>query len=129
MVTIRRILCPVDFSEFSRHALMRAVAIASEHQAAITALHVVPLESVFTPMPLDMGGPVPTRMSPKELEDTRRQLAAFARVEPATAVPVDCEVIEASTVHGEIVAQAARLQADLVVMGTHGRSGFQRLFC
>ena len=128
MVTIRRILCPSDFSEFSRHALLRAVAIAKEHQAAITVLHVVPLETVFAPMPLEMGGPAPMRMTAKELEDARRQLAAFAHVEPATGIPVDYDVVEAPTVHDEIVAQAAHLQADLVVMGTHGRSGFQRLF-
>jgi nucleotide-binding universal stress UspA family protein len=128
MVTIRRILCPCDFSEFSRHALMRAVAIAREHQAAITVLHVVPLETVFAPMPLEMGGPAPMRMTAKELQDARRQLAAFAQVEPATGVPVDYDVVEAPTVHDEIVAQAAHLPADLVVMGTHGRNGFQRLF-
>ena len=43
-------------------------------------------------------------------------------------VPVACEVVDAPNVHHEILAQADRQQADLIVMGTHGRSGFQRLF-
>jgi nucleotide-binding universal stress UspA family protein len=126
MVTIRRILCPVDFSDFSQHALRRAVAIGREHQAAVTVLHVVPLRAVFTAMPLEMGAPVPMRLTDTELEVARRQLAAFADIEPPTDVRVDCELVEAATVHDEIVAQAARLNADLIVMGTHGRSGFQR---
>jgi nucleotide-binding universal stress UspA family protein len=42
-------------------------------------------------------------------------------------VPIDTDVVDAETVHGEILAQAERLRADLIVMGTHGRTGFQRL--
>ena len=38
MVSIKRILCPIDFSECSRHALMRAVAIAKAHSASVMAL-------------------------------------------------------------------------------------------
>ena len=43
MVSIKRILCPIDFSECSRHALMRAVAVAKAHGASVMALHVVPI--------------------------------------------------------------------------------------
>ena len=42
-------------------------------------------------------------------------------------VPIDTDVVDAETVHGEILAQAERLRVDLIVMGTHGRTGFQRL--
>jgi len=128
MVAIHRILCPLDFSEFSRHALVRAAAIARTHGAAITALHVVPMQLPFAPVPLDIGGSLPLRMTPDELARARQALAEFARLDPATAVPIDCEVVEAPSIHGEIVEQAARLHADLIVMGTHGRGGFQRLF-
>ncbi len=128
MVTIHRILCPLDFSEFSRHALVRAAAIAKTHGAAITALHVVPMQLPFAPVPLDIGGSLPVRMTPAELARSRQALAEFARLDPATAVPIDCEVVEAPSIHQEIVSQAARLHVDLIVMGTHGRGGFQRLF-
>jgi nucleotide-binding universal stress UspA family protein len=43
-------------------------------------------------------------------------------------VPVECRVQEAGFVHEEILAQVAATHADLLVLGTHGRSGFQRLF-
>ena len=40
MIEIRRILCPVDFSEYSRRALDHAIAIARCYEATVTALHV-----------------------------------------------------------------------------------------
>ena len=42
MIQIKRILCPVDFSDFSRHALDEAIAIAHLYDACVTALHVFP---------------------------------------------------------------------------------------
>ena len=46
-INIRRILCPVDFSEVSRHAFDRAVAIARSYHAEITLLHVLPVALTF----------------------------------------------------------------------------------
>ena len=51
---IRRLLCPVDFSETSRHAIEYATAIARWYQASVTALHVY--DPMFMPVP---GLPVP----------------------------------------------------------------------
>jgi nucleotide-binding universal stress UspA family protein len=55
------------------------------------------------------------------------ELRRFLAVDEPIGVPVTCEVVDAPNVHHEIIAQANRLPADLIVMGTHGRSGFQRL--
>lgn len=128
MVTIGRILCPLDFSEFSRHALVRAAEIAKAHGSTITALHVVPTPIPIAPLPLEAVVPVFPPLTPEQLARARKELAAFVRLDPAVAVPIDWEVVEAPAIHDEIVAQAARLHADLIVMGTHGRGGFQRLF-
>ena len=46
MASITRILCPVDFSEFSRNALDHAAAIARWYAADVTALHVLPSPTV-----------------------------------------------------------------------------------
>jgi nucleotide-binding universal stress UspA family protein len=128
MTTIQRILCPLDFSEFSRHAFVRAVAIAHAHGAAITALHVVPINVPVAPLPLEVVTPVPPPLTPAQFARARDELAAFAAVEPAPGVAIEYDVVEAPSIHEEIVAQAARRHADLIVMGTHGRGGFQRLF-
>ena len=46
MVRIETILCPIDFSEFSRHAFDTAVAIAAAQRASVTAIHVAPFQSI-----------------------------------------------------------------------------------
>ena len=123
MVTIRRILCPVDFSEFSRHALDCAVGIARWYSAEITALHVVP--PIAAPVPPTGEGLYPAMVfSPEDLKQFRDELAVFARVSDVPAL--DTQVVQGN-VTGEIVRCARELPADLVVMGTHGRSGFERL--
>jgi nucleotide-binding universal stress UspA family protein len=43
MIQFQRILCPVDFTEFSRHALDEAIAIAHLFDGCVTALHVFPV--------------------------------------------------------------------------------------
>jgi nucleotide-binding universal stress UspA family protein len=123
MISIKRILCPVDFSDFSRHALDYAVGIARWYGAEITALHVIP--PIMSMLPVSGEGLYPPLVfRPEELQQFRGELESFARdsgVEAAHA-----EVVQGS-VAGEIVRCATELPADLLVMGTHGRSGFDRL--
>lgn len=128
MSSIHRILCPVDFSDFSRHAFDRAVAMAHANQAVVTALHVVPIQTAATLLPY-MG---PESLGPFPIPEVNRdrtlaELRKFLAIEETLDVRVVCSVTEAPDVHQEILAHADRLPADLIVMGTHGRSGFQRL--
>ena len=128
MVRINTILCPIDFSDFSRHAFDRAVAIARGVGASVTALHVAPFQAT----------PIYPYLEPREVEafmlsggdrdKLTLEMKRFLAVEQPVGVPITCEVVDAPNVHQEILAQADRHKADLIVMGTHGRSGFQRLF-
>jgi nucleotide-binding universal stress UspA family protein len=127
MAIIHRILCPIDFSEFSRQALIYALAIAKNHGATVTALHVVPLSAPPFAPSLEIYVPPPPLLAPAEREGLVRSLAEFVRDQQPGEVPITIDVVEAPTIHGEVVAQAGRLRADLIVMGTHGRGGFQRL--
>jgi nucleotide-binding universal stress UspA family protein len=119
MIGITRVLCPVDFSDISQHALDHAAAIAHRHQAHVTLLH------VFVTRPT-MDAP------PLLLEDADRESLKTSIREMAARVPadviVDVRVEQAEHVHNEILGQLAATRADLLVLGTHGRSGFQRLF-
>lgn len=127
MVSLKRILCPVDFSSGSRAALERAAAIAAPQRAAITALHVVPLsESAFA---TEAEGTTATPAAPVPADRARalRDLAEFIAPVTTRGADVDTCVVDAPAVHVEILAQANRLDADLIVIGTHGRSGFDRL--
>jgi nucleotide-binding universal stress UspA family protein len=128
MVSITRILCPIDFSEFSRHALTRALAIAEARRATVVALHVVPLPSPVYPAYVEVMPTTPTMLEPAEREAIAQALDLFVARHNTANVVIETDVVDAPTVHGEILAQADRTHADLIVMGTHGRSGFQRLF-
>jgi nucleotide-binding universal stress UspA family protein len=125
MVDIRRILCPIDFSDFSRRALDHAIAIARWYGSSITVLH------VFSPMPVPAFGPGPARFEPIVLTEVdREQLLAqtreFVAAESGSGIATDAVVREGNTAV-EILAQTTDMNADLLVIGTHGRSGFERL--
>jgi nucleotide-binding universal stress UspA family protein len=122
MTAVKRILCPVDFSEFSRHALDSAVAIARQQHAAVTVLYVLPPPQSVYP-PIGPAAYVPYVYTAEDLREFQQTLERFvAAVDyPVTAVAVEALVVP------EILKRAAELPADLIVMGTHGRSGFDRL--
>jgi nucleotide-binding universal stress UspA family protein len=119
MIRITEILCPIDFSDISQHALDHAAAIAGWYDARLTLLY------VFANLPtMDIPPLVLEDEDRARLMTDLRKVAA--RVPPQ--VPLDFRIQEAGFVHEEIVAQLTATHADLLVLGTHGRSGFQRLF-
>lgn len=119
MTRITHVLCPVDFSETSQHAVDHASAIARWYNARLTLLF------VFANLPSMDLPPLVLEEADRALlmRDMRRMTA---RVPPQ--VSLDLRVHEAGYVHDEILAQVAATPADFLVLGTHGRSGFQRLF-
>ena len=125
MIRMKRILCPVDFSDYSRHAVDHAIAIARCYGATVTVLH------VFSPAPVAAFGAAGVALGPIVLTNMdREQLLADTRrlVDPekASGVPIEAAVREGHTA-GEIVDEAVTMDADLIVIGTHGRTGFERL--
>jgi nucleotide-binding universal stress UspA family protein len=127
MVRINTILCPIDFSDFSRHAFDRAVAIAKGAGASVTALHVAPFQAIPIYPYLEPREVEAFMLSGSDRDQLTTELKRFLAVDQPIGVPVTCEVVDAPNVHHEILAQAERQKADLIVMGTHGRTGFQRL--
>jgi len=126
MVEIHHVLCPVDFSDFSRRALDHAIAVAKWYGSSLSVLYVyhVPMAGMALsslPAAAAMGG---LTLSPADREQLRQQLKAFTPAKAVKNVPVDCCVAEGG-VAVEVLAQAE--SADMVVMGTHGRSGFEHL--
>ena len=122
----KRILCPVDFSEFSRHALDEAIAIAHLYDGCVTALHVFPIA-----IPADPFGGLadfqPFRLTDRHRAYILRQLSTFATAEGAEPSRITVALREGTDIDAEILEAADRMRPDLIVMGTHGRSGFQHV--
>jgi nucleotide-binding universal stress UspA family protein len=127
MIEIARILAPVDFSEISVPAFGYAAALARWYESRITALHVLVNRPAINIVP----SPYPTVFAPVALEGMRADVLSHLDgvIDQADArdVAIDKMVEEAPDVPGEILAQAAALHPDLIVMGTHGRGGFDHL--
>lgn len=118
MRDITRILCAVDFSEFSQHAVDHAAALAHWYGAQLTILH------VFVNRPvLDLPPPPMADADREQIDTNLHRLVAHVPVE----VRLDLRVREAADAHREILKEAEAVNADLLVLGTHGRSGFERL--
>ena len=125
MVELKHVLCPVDLSELSIRSLAYGGAIAKWYQGELTALHVVP---TFEPMEVRAGAlfdPVQfVHPMPREQVLERLRQAVNTAGVAIDDVDVAAEAGEPAAV---IVDQALARRADLVVMATHGRSGFDRL--
>ncbi|MBI3047774.1 MAG: universal stress protein [Acidobacteria bacterium] len=125
MVEFRNILCPIDLSEASSRALVHAAAFARWYGARLTVLHVVP---TFDPRQVRSGaiGEAVTIVHPVSREEVVSELRRA--LDEAGAGNLDAAVAaEAGEPAATIVDQAVRIGADLLVIGTHGRSGFDRL--
>jgi nucleotide-binding universal stress UspA family protein len=121
---IEKVLCPTDFSIFSSRALRHAVSLARQFGAGLKVAHVIPRMSPYAAPPFY---PAPMAVDARTRELAESELKNFVVPAVEARVPVETEVREGDPWR-EILAMAEELPADLVVMGTHGRGGFERLF-
>jgi nucleotide-binding universal stress UspA family protein len=125
VVKFRNILCPIDLSDVSSRPLAYATAFARWYEATLTVLHVVP---TFDPMQVRSGAlGDPVRML---YPMTRDEILSELRraVDAAGAGTLDVALAtDAGDAAATIVDHAVRMATDLLVMGTHGRGGFDRL--
>jgi nucleotide-binding universal stress UspA family protein len=120
---LRKILCPVDFSQDSTNAMRLAIRLANEHAAELVLAHVFQLPTAFA-----MGEPVlPTDVYTTLADESKRGLdQAVAQATELGAKRVTCE-LRTGVAWAEIIDLLERdATIDLVVMGTHGRSGLSR---
>jgi nucleotide-binding universal stress UspA family protein len=111
----RNILCPIDFEKNSIAALEIACELAEERGATIHLLHVARVPSQ------DMDVPLPFDADPRWERAARARLEQVAR-EQLQGVRYKVHVIS-GTPDDDVVRMAYELNAELVVMATHGRKG------
>jgi nucleotide-binding universal stress UspA family protein len=121
----KRILVAVDFSEPSTRALTHAVAMAQRFEASLDVLHVVPNPYIDDPAGLYL--PLPVTYVNDLVDDAQKRLDDLL-------ASVDRQRLRARTVVKvgdplrQVVEYARNESCDLVVLGTHRRSGLAHLF-
>ncbi|WP_228546098.1 universal stress protein [Halegenticoccus tardaugens] len=117
-----RILVPTDGSAEGERAVSHAVDLAEVHGSTVHALYVINTAN-FAGLPMESSWEGIDEMLRRDAE---KAIAEVARIAEDRGVPIETAVVE-GTPSREIVRYAEREGCDLVVMGTHGRGGIDRL--
>ncbi len=124
MLRIEKILCPLDFSEYSAKAFDYAQSLAQHYGAKLLLQHVVqPLTSTY-----------PYYAFPDSMNEVywdldshaEQKLAEFAAEHQRNGLNTE-SFVHRGTVTESVLEFAEQQDVDLIVMGTHGRQGFDRL--
>src|SRR5262249_4880535 len=120
VLPIHVILHPMDFSDRSDYAFQLACRLARESQAALIVLHVV------EPPPFVTHGEMEKALQQAQgyRRDLNKRLEAQQNGEPDLTMEI--RLTDGEPV-AEILSAAEESNCDLIVMGTHGRTGFRRL--
>jgi nucleotide-binding universal stress UspA family protein len=125
VVKFRRVLCPIDLSESSAGPLACAVALTRWYKGRLTVLTVVPTFDSVQVQSGQLGDPV-SFLRPIPREEVLGALRVA--LDAAGGTTLDATLIaETGDPVETIVDQAVGIPADVIVMGTHGRRGFDRL--
>ena len=127
--TFQNFVVPYDFSDHSRAALRMATDLAQRFESEIHLVHVIQPPSLAYSA---YGGPGTAAPAPVDTLELRG-IAESALRDVAAEIERDCarvhtHVIESANIPDSIHEVAAKVRADLIVMGTHGRTGLAHVF-
>ena len=122
MAEFRNILVPTDFTEPSEHALDWAIHVASRLGSSITLLHAYELPIVGLP---DATLIAPAEVASRLADASRKALDQTLERRKDSGVPI-AALLREGVAWEEINRVADEIDADLVVVGTHGRKGLAR---
>ena len=122
MLQVRRVVCPVDFSPISKRALDHAAVIARWYEAELVVLHVIPFLPTMFGFPAAVDSAAVAAADADVVIPTLTEFVA----ESETMVSGIQKMVRSGSPAVEILRYAAETDADLLVLGTHGRTGFER---
>lgn len=123
-VKVKRILVPTDFSPGAEAAVQWAMALGKVFGAEVTLLHVMDLR---IPAIADLPGEMATVAMPDLLEQVRRESTDQTK-KLAARFPGAKTLLREGIPRAMILEVGAEVGADLIVMGTHGRTGLAHVF-
>ena len=121
----KHILVPVDGSSTAGQAIDKALALAEAFKSTVTLVYVID-PYAFTGMGNDFsyGQAEYLEAATREGHDA---IASARQVFETQGIPVNSSVVEGSAIYQAILDTAESIDADLVVMGSHGRRGLEKL--
>ena len=122
---IRTILMPTDFSEYAEHAFTWALQMAADWQARLVLFHAAaPISPLAFPDSVYL--PELRRLEADMLADAEKRMSEFVEKKGSSAAVVETRVVVGEPVY-EICQAVGREQADLIIMGSHGRTGLSHV--
>jgi nucleotide-binding universal stress UspA family protein len=122
MIQLKRILVPVDFSEFGKHALRYGCEFARRFGADLHLLHV--LEDAYPMVPeAGMLLPAQTDYLAELRVSAQKAIEKLPEGDWANGIGEVIRHVETGTPFLEVIRYARAHDIDLIVIGTHGRSG------
>ncbi len=124
METITKILVPIDFSNYSKNALKYAINFSKKFNSKIYLVYVV--EPVIYPSDFSMGQVTFPVMDTELNERAKEELNSLAKEEFGSGVEVET-IIRTGKAFVEINETAREIDADLIIIATHGHTGMEHL--
>ena len=125
MLKIRLILCPVDFSEFSVTAYRYAISVAEHYRAKLVVQHIVELWR-YPSAGFAASAALYDEFCQSVREGGKEQLQEFVKNYPHNGIQLEL-VVHQGMAPDSILSFAQAQKADVIVMGTHGQRGYDRL--
>ena len=121
----QNILVPVDGSETSYAAVAQAAELAKAFGGKITVVQVLALDPYIAAeyISATQTNDLIERARTSVLKTLEEAAAKFSDL----GIPVEAKLLEGQVVHREIIKEAETSKADLIVIGSHGRTGLKRL--
>ena len=119
MVNIKNILCPIDYSVYSEMALKYAIEFAEKYQAKLYLVHVLDIR-VY-----DINDPDLYNVNivdEETINKLRERLLKCVNEDTKSKISVEAIIIQ-GVPFAEIISTAKERKIDLIVLGTHGRTG------
>ena len=122
----QNILVPVDGSETSYAAVAQAAELAKAFGGKITVVQVLALDPYIAAeyISATQTNDLIERARTSVLKTLEEAAAKFSDL----GIPVEAKLLEGQVVQREIIKEAETSKADLIVIGSHGRTGLKRLF-
>ncbi len=124
MITIKKILVPIDFSDYSKSALRYAIDFAKQFNAKLYLIYVV--EPIIYPADFSMGQVTFPSAELDLNERARDELSNLAKAEIGDSLEYEI-IVKTGKPFAEINETASEIDADLIIIATHGHTGVEHL--